>query len=104
MTKRGRTERREAERRLDKLTRDRRKLFGLEPGGRADNPIEVVSASVIEPHARALECPRCGPTMRLHEQTSSVVAGRVHRAVTLRCFQCGEERPVHYAIVAPLLQ
>ena len=104
MNKRARTDRREAERKLDKLTRDRRKLFALEAGGSPERPIDVASASVIETKARSLECPRCGPSMRIHGQAARVVAGRVHRIITLKCVQCGEDRVVHYAVVPPLVQ
>lgn len=104
MSKRARTDRREVERKLDKLTRDRRKLFALEPGSSETNPIEVTSASVIDPKARSLECPRCGPRMRVADQAARVVASRVHRILTMRCVQCGEERTVHYAVVPPLMQ
>lgn len=86
------------------LARDRRRLHALEPGGSADHPIEVASASVIEPHARGLDCARCGPMLRIVEQASHVVAGRVMRTVRLRCAHCGDDRVVHYGIVPPLVQ
>ena len=57
--KRPRTERRERERALDKLARDREKLARLELGGSAERPIELESASQVEPHARSLRCTRC---------------------------------------------
>lgn len=104
MTKRARSDRREGERKLDKLTRDRRKLHALEPGSSSDNPIEVVSTSVIEPKVRSFECPRCGPQLRVTDQAARVVAARVHRIMTMRCTQCGETRELHFAVVAPLVQ
>lgn len=104
MAKRPRTDRRAAERAAHKLVESRRKLHGLEPGGTEEHPVEVVSASVIEPHARSLECARCGPELRIVDQVAYVRGALVRRTLTLRCARCGETRVVHYAIVAPLLQ
>ncbi|MBM4358866.1 MAG: hypothetical protein FJ096_12250 [Deltaproteobacteria bacterium] len=104
MTKRARSARREAERAAEKLVRDRRKLHALEPGGAVDNPIEVSSASVIEPHGRSLPCARCGPHLRIVDQSARVLGGLVRRVLVLECARCGEPRVAHYAIVAPLVQ
>ena len=46
--KRPRTARRELERDLKKLVRDKERLFKLEPGGSEERPMEVSSAAVIE--------------------------------------------------------
>ncbi len=102
--KRARSERREAARRLDKLVRDKKKLIALEPGASADNPIEVRSASVIDTHARSLDCPRCGPHYRIVDQTARVSGALVRRILQLRCARCGEGREVHFVVVEPLLQ
>jgi hypothetical protein len=100
--KRSRTERRERERALEKLTRDREALAHLEPGGTADRPIELVSASQVEPHARALGCLRCGHEPRVEEHAARVVAGRSLRLVTLSCSLCGAKRQV-WVRLAPAL-
>src|SRR5689334_697049 len=60
MAKRARTERREAARDAVKMAVARMKLAALEPGGAEDRPIEVTSASIIEPHASSMICPACG--------------------------------------------
>lgn len=99
---RARTARRRAERAAEKLARDRRKLQALEPGGSPDNPIEVKSASLIDPKARDLRCARCDRTMDIVDERSGVREGRVARAVELRCRHCGELRTAHFAVVAPL--
>jgi DNA-directed RNA polymerase subunit RPC12/RpoP len=93
-----RAERRVAERTADKLTRDRERLAYLEPGGDSARPIEVESASQIEPHALALTCLRCGGPNRLEEHAA--VAGQ--RVARLACPQCGARREVWFRI-APAL-
>jgi hypothetical protein len=104
MTKRPRTARRATEREQTKLTEAWRKLHALEPGGSEENPVEVVSASVIEPHARSLACARCGPELRIVDQAAFVKGAHVRRVMSLRCARCGEARSVHYVIVQSLLQ
>jgi hypothetical protein len=104
VTKRPRSERREQARSAEKLVRDRRRLFSLEPGGTVEHPIEVTSASVIETHGRSLECARCGPHLRIVDQSARVLGGLVRRELRLQCSRCGEHRVAHYAVVAPLPQ
>ena len=104
VSKRPRSVRRTSAREIERLVRDRRKLFLLDRGGTVEHPIEVSSSSVIEPHARALECARCGPKLRIVDQVARVIHERVRRVVSLRCTQCGGERTVHYSIVPPLVQ
>ena len=58
------------ERDADKLTRDRERLADLEPGGDRARPIEVESASQVEPHALALTCLRCDGPNRLDEHAA----------------------------------
>ena len=89
--------------------------IGLEaarPGGGADRPIEVISASQIEPRAEREPCPRCGG--RFHVEThevqafeddplaTGVVAGvKLLRQVICRCGSCGVERPTWFCIRGP---
>jgi DNA-directed RNA polymerase subunit RPC12/RpoP len=93
-----RAARRVAERTADKLTRDRERLAYLEPGGDSGRPIEVESASQIEPHALALTCLRCGGPNRLEEHAA--VDGQ--RVTRLACPRCGARREVWFRI-APAL-
>ncbi len=79
-------------------------LIAPEAGASGEHPIEVGPASQIDPHARSLECPRCGPRLKIAGETARVIAGRVRRIVELECVQCGERREAHFAIVEPLLQ
>jgi predicted RNA-binding Zn-ribbon protein involved in translation (DUF1610 family) len=105
MVKRARTERREAEREAAKLARSRMKLAALEPGGAADRPIEVTSASIIEPHASSMPCPACGAQgQRVDEHVAVTLAGegtepaRRLRVVHVNCPRCGMRREVFFRI------
>ena len=103
MTKRARTERREAARAAEKIARQRQKLAALEPGGAPDRPIDVATASVIEPQARAMACSRCGAegAARIAEHEARAIGERRLRVVVVSCARCGSERPVYFRIVHP---
>jgi len=101
LAKRARTEKRESARAAEKLALQREKLAKLEPGGAPDRPIDVTTASVIEPHARALACLRCGDAgTRIEEHEVREVDGRRLRVVRVACPQCGARRVVYLRIVA----
>ncbi|MCA9585527.1 MAG: hypothetical protein KC657_09230 [Myxococcales bacterium] len=106
MAKRARTIRREAERATDKLRQARMKLAALEPGGSPARPIELVSASVIEPHAASMPCAACGGTVRVdtHEARTFGAgdAPKRVRVVHVRCVACGTERDVYFSLDAAL--
>lgn len=95
MSRRDRTERREAERAAKKLARARLKLAVHEPGGSPDRPIEVTSASVIEVHAKGTPCAACGEhgvRVEEHEAREGL------RIVDVLCPRCGARRDVFYRI------
>jgi hypothetical protein len=98
----ARAERRSRERALDKLARDRERLAYLEPGGDRARPIEVESASQVEPHALALACLRCDAPVRLEEHAAIVVDGDRLRVARLACSRCGARREVWFRL-APRL-
>lgn len=103
----ARSERREAARAIDKLTRARERLAALEPGGSAALPLEVASASLVEPRAAALGCLRCLPAtppraLRVEAHEAVAVDGKLLRRVALRCHVCGAERAVFVRVVAGL--
>ena len=105
MAKRARAERREAGRDAAKIARVRMKLAALEPGGAPDRPIEVTSASVIEPRASSMTCAACGsPGVRVDEHVALTVGGwgdepaRYLRVVHARCPRCGTRRDVYFRI------
>lgn len=94
--------RREAGRAAQKLARDRERLARLEPGGSAERPVEVESASQIEPHAMATSCLRCDGANRLVEHAAATVDGERLRLVRLACARCGARRDVWFRIAATL--
>lgn len=100
MAKRARTERREAARDAEKIARARLKLAALEPGGAPDRPIEVTSASTIEPHASSMPCAACGALgARIDEHVAVTLPGeRRLRVVHVRCQRCGTRREVFFRI------
>ncbi len=93
-----RRERRERERALAKVARDRERLAKLLPGGTADLPIEVPSASVIEVQARSTPCPLCGGELRVEEHSARAHGGDLLRVVRARCFQCGVPRELFFRV------
>ena len=99
MAKRARTERREAARDAVKAARVRLKLAALEPGGAPDRPIEVTSASIIEPHASSMPCAVCGALgARVEEHIAVTLEERRLRVVHLSCPRCGTRREVFFRI------
>ena len=98
----ARTERRAAERDARKQTHDRLRLATLEPGGHADRPLEVASASVIEPSAAAAPCVACGARVRVEDHAVRTVDGVPLRVVRVRCPTCGLARDLYFRIVVAL--
>lgn len=86
--------RRQLDREKKKLDEARWKLASFEPGYRRERPIEVDSASQIEPHVRGMSCPSCGASFRVLEHRASP-AGRVVRA---QCPQCGRTPEIHFVL------
>ena len=105
MAKRARTERREAARDASKLARTRVKLAALEPGGASDRPLEVTSASIIEPHASSMPCAACGAQgLRVVEHVAVTLGGegsdpsRRLRVVHVVCQRCGTRGEIFFRI------
>jgi len=93
--KRARTERRERERAAVKLAEARIKLARLEAGGTPEHPIDVTSASVVEPHASSLPCASCGEQgVRIEEH----VAEQGLRIARVRCPKCGFRRSIYFKL------
>ena len=72
------------------------KLATLSPGGAPERPIEVATASLIEPMARASRCARCEAAVRVEEH---VVEGAL-RVARVSCVGCGSRRAIYYRITA----
>lgn len=85
------------------LEADARALAIARPGGTADRPIEVVSASQIEPRAEREPCPTCGG--RFHVETHEVQTiganapdAETVRHVVCRCGTCGTARTTWFRV------
>ncbi len=96
--KRSRTVRRELERAKTKLGHVREALEALEPGGAPTHPIEVESASQVEPHARAMHCPVCDDAYRVVEHEATHGAQGSLRVVTITSPRCGRTRKVWFRL------
>lgn len=85
----------------EKLFRARSKLLDLEPGGTAEHPLAVATASVIEPKARSVHCPRCDEAFDVESHEAEVGEHGRLRRVHLRCRQCGTTRSLWFRVTAP---
>jgi hypothetical protein len=100
-SRRPRTERRKAARQLTGEVRAREKLAAAGPGGAADRPITVVSASLVEPRARETPCVQCAGTLDLVRHQGSAGAPDL-REVNLICRLCHTPRTIWFRIEARL--
>ena len=82
----------------EKLVRNRERLARLEPGGSSDLPLEVSSASLIDPRASAMPCPTCLGEVRVDEHVALVVGARRLRLARVVCRTCGCRRDVYFRI------
>ncbi|MBI3200471.1 MAG: hypothetical protein HYZ29_02940 [Myxococcales bacterium] len=100
--KRPRTVKRERERASQKLGDAREKLARLEAGGAPERPLDVESASVVEPRVRAEPCLRCGSSVRVDDHRAETVGGRRLRVVVAKCSQCGAGRRWYFRLASDL--
>ena len=99
----ARTERRANERALASLVARREKLASLEHGGAPERPLEVMSASLVEPRALAFGCLRCDAIAgALDEHRAETIAGHALRVVVVRCRLCGMRRTLFFRVAAAL--
>jgi hypothetical protein len=98
---RARTIQRQARVASEKLANARNRLLDLGPGGSAEHPVDVATASLVEPKAEGVSCPRCEApfAVEAHEAVTTP-QGRL-RQVTVHCKTCGFRRPLWFRIVAP---
>jgi hypothetical protein len=92
-----------------KLARAKMKLASMEAGGSPERPIEVSSASVVEPHASGTPCAACGaPSVRVEEHVAVTMAARGSndarplRVARVACARCGARREIWYRLGTPL--
>lgn len=100
---RARSERRAVDREVKKQLEARERVGRLSPGGAPERPIEVATASLVEPMARASRCVRCDAEVRLEEHAVRSVEGRSLRVARVSCPSCGATREIYFAIVTPVL-
>jgi hypothetical protein len=93
--KRERTEKRVRERELKQLVRDRERLASLSPGGSAERPVHLASASVVEVRVRNTPCPQCGGELRVTEHRAPAPG---LRSVDVRCQLCGTPRTMWFRL------
>jgi hypothetical protein len=100
---RPRSARRAALRTADKLVRQREKLLSLEAGGSPERPIDVESASVVEPRAASFTCPRCEVALRVEAHHAPSVEGMRLRQAEVSCPRCGQRRSIWFRLAGPSL-
>jgi len=101
--RKDRTARRADARKLEKLLRKREELAAHEPGGTPDNPIELSSASLVEPRAESTRCLRCDGDVRVEAHDAVMHGATALRLARVRCRSCGHERRLWYALPAATL-
>jgi predicted RNA-binding Zn-ribbon protein involved in translation (DUF1610 family) len=100
---RPRSARRAALRTADKLVRQREKLFLLDAGGSPERPVDVESASVVEPRASSFTCPRCEVALRVEAHHAPSVDGMRLRQAEVSCPRCGQRRSIWFRLAGPSL-
>ncbi len=97
--KRARTVARASERTAKRLLNDRERLFAFQDGASAEHPLNVSSASLVEPRARGIACPRCEGELDLVAHDAASVEGVRLRRVSLTCRRCAHPRSLWFRIV-----
>ncbi|HEX3904135.1 MAG TPA: hypothetical protein VH853_14950 [Polyangia bacterium] len=98
---RPRRQQREQQRALRKTVRQIERLAGELPGGSAERPLDVTSASVVETRARATECIQCDAVeMEIRGDRATSTARGVLREVAMVCRRCHAGRTVWVRVAA----
>ena len=98
---RPRRQRRAQERELRKQVRLREGLAAQLPGGSAERPIDVASASIVEGKARAIPCIQCEGDLELRGERAVSTARGVLREIALACRRCHAPRTLWFRVVPP---
>jgi hypothetical protein len=96
-----RRQRRAQERELRKQVRLREGLAAQLPGGSAERPIDVASASIVEGKARAIPCIQCEGDLELRGERAVSTARGVLREIALACRRCHAPRTLWFRVVLP---
>jgi len=100
-SRRQRRQRREDERALRRQVRLREELAAQLPGGSAEQPIDVASASIVEGKARATPCIQCEGDLELRGDRALSTARGVLREIVLACRRCHTARTLWFRVVPP---
>lgn len=85
-----------------KLARARERLADLDPGGAPHRPLEVESASEVEPRARSMPCPKCEGELRVEEHAAATIDSVRLRIARMVCARCGSRRSIYFRLGSPL--
>lgn len=97
-----RAARRTSERQAKKIRDDLEKLAHLEPGGAAENAIEIHSPVQVDARTQATPCPLCEGRLTLDEHTAETIEGQRLRIAKCHCVECGTAREIYFHLVSPL--
>jgi hypothetical protein len=98
---RPRRQQREQQRALRKAVRQVERLASELPGGSAERPLDVTSASVVETRARAMRCLQCdAEEMELRGDRATSTARGVLRQLAMVCRRCHAARAVWFRVAA----
>lgn len=103
MSKRKRSERREADRAAGKLARDLDKLAAHAPGGSPERPIVIDSPSEVEVRARSTPCPICRGELRVGEHAAETIGGARLRVARVTCSVCRASRAIYFELAVSRL-
>ena len=96
-------ERRAHTRAEEKLVRTRVRLARLAPGGEPSRPLDVSSASLVEPQAKSMPCPKCEGACSVVEHAAETQQGKRLRIAHMACKDCGGRRAIYFRIVGEAL-
>lgn len=99
----ARAERRSQERDIQKLIRDKERLFVYERGGSPDKAIELGSSSEVEVVARTMQCPRCEGAFEVLEHLAQTLSVGRLRVARVRCKVCGAERSLYFRLAGSMM-
>lgn len=80
----------------------RERLPRLGPGGTAELPLDVESASQIEVRAESPPCLACQGPYRVDEHTAERIDGHQVRVVRVHCHHCGARRVLYFRVLPAL--
>jgi len=99
---RPRALRRQSDRDIQKLMRDRARLGALEPGGAPDRPIRITAASEVEISATGIPCIQCGEEVRVDQHLAETIGTARLRIAHVSCRACKATRAIYFRIDPPL--